>query len=48
MNLGLETYNEQRSSWNEQLIDLELLCYVHIDFLKKYNKIPNVVELIVV
>jgi hypothetical protein len=41
MNLGLVTYNEQKSSWNEQRIDLELLSYVHKDFLKKYNKIPN-------
>jgi hypothetical protein len=29
MNLGLGTYNEQKSSWNEQRIDLELLSYVH-------------------
>jgi hypothetical protein len=40
-NLGLGTYNEQKSSWNEQRIDLELLSYVHKDFLKKYNKISN-------
>jgi hypothetical protein len=48
MNLGLGTYNGQKSSWNEHCVNLELLSYVHKIFSNNTTKYPMAVEVIVV